>query len=67
MRVGCKQLFGGEFERLIPSLVGCHMTYILHDAQFKNFSHIICVWPECCKKMVDDKVSDDEMVSFNHT
>jgi pyoverdine/dityrosine biosynthesis protein Dit1 len=43
------------------------MTYILHDAQFKNFSHIICVWPECCKKMVDDKVSDDEMVSFNHT
>ena len=44
------------------------MTYILHDARFKNFSHIICLWPECGKKMVDNnKVSDDGMVSFNHT
>ncbi|XP_063404431.1 E3 ubiquitin-protein ligase rnf213-alpha-like [Mytilus trossulus] len=44
VRIGCKILIEGEFGRLLPSLLGCHMTHILHDVRFKNFSHIVHVW-----------------------
>jgi hypothetical protein len=71
--VGCKQLIRGEFGRLIPSLLGYHMTYILHDARYKNLSNVVNVWPECGQKMVDFQpknsncylVSEDEIVSLN--
>ena len=73
MLVGCKQLIRGEYGRLIPSLLGCHMTYILHDARYKNLSNSVNVWPECGQKMVDFQqeysnfylVSGDEIVSLN--
>ena len=51
--IGCKILIRGEYGRLLPSLLGCHMAYILHDARFKNFSHIVHVWPECSQKTMD--------------
>ena len=62
-----------EFGRLIPSLLGCHMTYILHDARYKNLSNIVNLWPECGQKMVDFQqehshsylISGDEIVSLN--
>ena len=70
--IGCKILIRGEYGRLLPSLLGCHMTYILHDARFKNFSHIIHVWPKCSQKAIDFQqkesnfylVTDEEMVCY---
>jgi hypothetical protein len=70
--IGCKILIRGEYGRLLPSLLGCHMTYILHDARFKNFSHIVHVWPECSQKTIDFQqkesnfylVTDEEMVCY---
>ncbi|XP_052062680.1 E3 ubiquitin-protein ligase rnf213-alpha-like isoform X2 [Mytilus californianus] len=51
--VGCKHLLRGEFGRLLPSILGCHMTFILHNTRFKNFSHIVHVWPECSQKILE--------------
>ncbi|VDI37174.1 Hypothetical predicted protein, partial [Mytilus galloprovincialis] len=51
--IGCRQLIRGEFGRILPSIVGCHMTFIQHDTRFKNFSNIVHVWPECSQKTLD--------------
>ncbi|XP_063441660.1 E3 ubiquitin-protein ligase rnf213-alpha-like [Mytilus trossulus] len=51
--VGCKYLLRGEFGRLLPSILGCHMTFILHNTRFKNFSHIVHVWPGCSQHMLE--------------
>ncbi|XP_052062754.1 E3 ubiquitin-protein ligase rnf213-alpha-like isoform X2 [Mytilus californianus] len=51
--VGCKHLLRGEFGRLLPSILGCHMTFILQNTRFKNFSHIVHVWPGCSQKTLE--------------
>ncbi|VDI72431.1 Hypothetical predicted protein [Mytilus galloprovincialis] len=53
VRIGCKILIEGEFGRLLLSLIGCHMTHILHDVRFKNFSHIVHVWPGVSRRTVE--------------
>lgn len=68
---GCRQLITGEFGRLLPTLLGCHMAFILHDARFKNFSHIVHSWPDCSQKTIEFQqtesnfylVTDEEFVS----
>lgn len=44
-------LLKGEYGNILPSMVACHVVYELHSAQFTNFSHVVCVWPECCEKI----------------
>ena len=69
---GCKSLLRGEFGHLLPSLFGCHMAYMLSDTRFKNFSHIIRVWPDCSEKMLEVQqndpsvflVTDEELVGI---
>lgn len=69
--IGCRQLIKAEFGRLLPSLVGLHMTYILHAARFKNFSYMVNVWPECSNKVLTFQqnesmylVTEEEIVSL---
>lgn len=72
--IGCRQLIRGEFGRILPSIVGCHMTFIQHDTRFKNFSNIVHVWPECSQKTLDYQqkqttahlVTQDEIVSSSN-
>ncbi|VDI21571.1 Hypothetical predicted protein, partial [Mytilus galloprovincialis] len=49
--IGCKMLLKGEYGNILPSMVACHVVYELHSAQFTNFSHVVCVWPECCERI----------------
>ncbi|XP_052062678.1 E3 ubiquitin-protein ligase rnf213-alpha-like isoform X2 [Mytilus californianus] len=51
--IGCRHLIHGEFGRMLPSIVGCHMTFIQHDTRFKNFSNIVHVWPGCSQRTLD--------------
>ncbi|CAG2212879.1 RNF213 [Mytilus edulis] len=53
VRIGCKILIEGEFGRLLPSLLGCHMAHILHDVRLKNFSHIVHVWSGVSRRTVE--------------
>ncbi|XP_071137099.1 E3 ubiquitin-protein ligase rnf213-alpha-like [Mytilus edulis] len=50
---GCRHLVRGEYGRLLPSLLGCHMTYILNDMRFKNFANIVHIWPGCSQRILD--------------
>ncbi|XP_052086034.1 E3 ubiquitin-protein ligase RNF213-like [Mytilus californianus] len=51
--IECKTLLRGEYGRLLPSLFGCHIVYAYQAARFQNFSHIVCVWPDCSEKVLD--------------
>ncbi|CAG2250091.1 RNF213 [Mytilus edulis] len=51
--IECKTLLRGEYGRLLPSLFGCHIVYAYQAARFNNFSHIVCVWPDCSEKVLE--------------
>ncbi|CAC5361652.1 RNF213 [Mytilus coruscus] len=50
--ISCRRLLRGEYGKLLPSLFGCHVAYSSQATRFKNFSHIVCVWPDCSEKIV---------------
>ncbi|XP_071172243.1 E3 ubiquitin-protein ligase RNF213-like [Mytilus edulis] len=43
---GCRTLVQEEFGQLVPSMFGCHLTFIRHAVRLKHFSHIIRILHE---------------------
>ncbi|XP_052087598.1 E3 ubiquitin-protein ligase rnf213-alpha-like isoform X5 [Mytilus californianus] len=51
--IGAQKLLKGEYGNLLPTMFACHMVYETFSTRFKNFSHIMTVWPSCCEKIID--------------
>lgn len=69
--IGCRILLKGEYGNLLPSMVACHVIYELNGFRFKTFSSIVCVWPKCCKRILqvqetkqNNLVTTEEIVSL---
>ncbi|XP_071122875.1 E3 ubiquitin-protein ligase RNF213-like [Mytilus edulis] len=61
--ISCRKLLMGEYGKLLPSLLGCHIAYSSQATRFKNFSHIICVWQACSEKIIQQKESNNLLVT----
>lgn len=69
--IGAQKLLKGEYGNLLPTMFACHMVYETYSTRFKNFSHIMTVWPSCCEKIIDvqqtgksNLMTIDEIVSI---
>ncbi|VDI48904.1 Hypothetical predicted protein [Mytilus galloprovincialis] len=49
---GCRKMLRGEYGRLLSTMFGCHLVFNIYDTRFSNFSHIVCVWPDCSKAVL---------------
>ncbi|XP_052083737.1 E3 ubiquitin-protein ligase rnf213-alpha-like [Mytilus californianus] len=50
---GCRKMLRGEYGRLLSTMFGCHLVFNIYATRFSNFSHIVCVWQDCSKTMLE--------------